>query len=562
MRLTINGYRKIDRAELIIPEKEITLVAGKNAVGKTSVIQCLQYNASANPFPLGLAKKDIPCVVHAGAEKCEISLESESGKRTIYLPQCEVKNLAGVGVNASRIALGFENFGEYSSEQMAKTLNNYLNAGCDRARLAQELSEIDVDGNGTGLTPEATKSILDTVFGAKNISAKGWEAGEEYAKKNATMVKQSFRHEAGVNWGTGQGVSFVPAGWEPGLESETEEALKTGTVEAREKLERAIAVNAVSEKQLDDWKAAIAEIPEIEKRIEEFQRHLLVCTKQVDEVAAQLQQHNVEWVTCSECGMEGHVVANTLVAHGTKSVSQEDLAKLRGNLNEYRQASQKTSGALAKESADLKRALEYKEKLATAVISDGSAVQEARAAQDRANARLTAWKKKQAGTKLHYEVMALLAAADILTADGLRKRTLLSVLESFNKRLSALCERAGWRTVAITSDLKLTYAGLPFVTISESEQYRTNATLQVALSLLEHAELVIFDRADVLDRDGRNELFRLLAAMKLTAVIGMTVSAAKDGTLDVPNLRALQKGITYWADGVNVRELNAPVAVA
>ena len=82
----------------------------------------------------------------------------------------------------------------------------------------------------------------------------------------------------------------------------------------------------------------------------------------------------------------------------------------------------------------------------------------------------------------------------------------------------------------------------------ESEQWRVNATLQLAIALLEGAAAVCMDGADILSRKGQDDLFMgLLEKLPMPVVVGATYDRAKD----VPDLAKAGIGHVYWmADGV------------
>lgn len=569
MQLNINGYRGIDRAEIVIPEFEITLLAGKNAEGKTSIIEALRYNVMAIPNPLDLDKKDIKHAIHAGADKCQFSLETEAGKRTVYLPECEVKNSRGTGLHASDIALGVVQMGALNQEGLANALNKYLEIETDSKRLAQELDEIEVKKGeqSVGLSPEVKQTLLDTVFGTKKISARGWDAGEKCAKEKALVGKTQFKMDAGVTWGSSQGLTFTPKGWEPDLEKQTEEVLSGAVVCAREALERAIAENAVSESQHEEWKSLAGNVDSFNSLIETWTENVKRDAEFVERAADRVQAAAIQQVTCRKCSAHGTIIGGYLEPSDAKPVSEDEkveylraLSLARGTLNESKEV-------LAKSKSDLKICSEAAAKLKDAKVSDGSAVQDARMALSRAESRMQAFRVKAKGVAAHLEISCLLKAAEILGPEGLRRRVLLSKLEDFNKQLAQLCTSAGWSVVTINRDLKVMYGDKPYVVLSASEKYRVNATLQLVIAKHDKAEIVVFDAADILDRDGRNQLIRLLVTLRCTSVVGMTISVAKDGSREVADLSKIKNkiggryGVTYWVENASVSEL-APLAVA
>ncbi len=80
--------------------------------------------------------------------------------------------------------------------------------------------------------------------------------------------------------------------------------------------------------------------------------------------------------------------------------------------------------------------------------------------------------------------------------------------------------------------------------LSESEQFRVRVTLQVAIAKMDDSAAMVIDRADILDRQGRNGMMKLLLRTGIPTLVCMTIlDPEKDPP---PDLAAKGKGQTYW----------------
>ncbi|RMD61382.1 MAG: hypothetical protein D6826_10040, partial [Alphaproteobacteria bacterium] len=160
---------------------------------------------------------------------------------------------------------------------------------------------------------------------------------------------------------------------------------------------------------------------------------------------------------------------------------------------------------------------------------------------------LKAFLAKREADRIHTAIEANQHVIDVLAPGGLRARKLAEAVRRFNaEALAPLCEAAGWRAVTLDNGLEPTYGGRPYALLSASEQYRVRATLQVAMARLDGSEAVILDAADILDRRGRNGLFKMLIAAGLPALIGMTITDPEK--TPPPDLAASGRGMTYWIE--------------
>lgn len=136
------------------------------------------------------------------------------------------------------------------------------------------------------------------------------------------------------------------------------------------------------------------------------------------------------------------------------------------------------------------------------------------------------------------------ALITVLGPTGLRKKVLIRQLEVLNVRLAAVSAAAKWAAVRIDEDFGAWLGAEPYWLLSESMQYRVRVTLQIAMAQIDDSDLVIIDRADVLDQKGRNGLMMALKKVGMQALVAMTVSSRDK----VPDLAAAGLGRSYWIE--------------
>lgn len=167
------------------------------------------------------------------------------------------------------------------------------------------------------------------------------------------------------------------------------------------------------------------------------------------------------------------------------------------------------------------------------------AIQVQRKLRDTANAKVEAMserldliasaeQKAEDAAAHHADVKAWTLIADLLAPDGIPSEILAGALKPFNESLAKTSTMTTWKKVQIGADMSITAGGRLYTLLSESERWRADTLL--ALAIAEHSGLkfVILDRFDVLDLPGRGQLFGMLVKMAKASTID---SAIVCGTL-------------------------------
>jgi energy-coupling factor transporter ATP-binding protein EcfA2 len=164
-------------------------------------------------------------------------------------------------------------------------------------------------------------------------------------------------------------------------------------------------------------------------------------------------------------------------------------------------------------------------------------------------------KKTTEAAAHHADVAAWDAIGDALSPDGIPADLLAEAIKPINDRLEQSAADAEWLQVVIGGDMHITSAGRPYALLSESEKWRVDAMVAEAVANLSGARLLVLDRMDVLDLQGRADLF---AWLDVLATNGEIDSALVFGTLKAlpADLPATVSG--HWIEnGVVAQPLQA-----
>ncbi|MFK1241817.1 hypothetical protein ACIUWX_14325, partial [Pseudomonas aeruginosa] len=151
--------------------------------------------------------------------------------------------------------------------------------------------------------------------------------------------------------------------------------------------------------------------------------------------------------------------------------------------------------------------------------------------------------KQAAG--FHAEVCAWSALADALSPTGIPAEILADAIGPVNDTLKRLAGIAGWSPVEISADIDVTFGGRLYGLLSESERWRCDTTIALAIATISGLRLVLLDRLDVLDLPSRNQAIALMRAMTSDREIDSVIVA---GTLKEPMAKTPSWLQAVWID--------------
>ena len=126
--------------------------------------------------------------------------------------------------------------------------------------------------------------------------------------------------------------------------------------------------------------------------------------------------------------------------------------------------------------------------------------------EDAERAAHQADKRTADAAKHHGDVQQWETIAAALAPDGIPGQMLGEALGPVNSRLADSHFSTEWPIVTITGDMEITADGRAYALLSESERWRVDAVIAETIAHLAGEKLLVLDRVDVLDIDGREDL--------------------------------------------------------
>jgi energy-coupling factor transporter ATP-binding protein EcfA2 len=556
MKLNIVNFRGIKNAA--IEMSGITMVAGKNGSGKTSIIQAIAALHTGAAMPIdGLTQKTVSMLIHNGAGGGEISLETETGSAKITYPDCKLST-TGKPPSLSAHASGAESILDYKTKDRAPIVQEILKTNPTRADLVAELAKIDL----------TNEKIIESLW--STISANGWDGAHLGATEKGQQYKGQWREITGEQYGSKKAESWTPAAWCAELWNATEADLQNTMKTETEWLDAAKASTAVTAAKIGELRDLIAAGKTAQTDYDtevEVHRALVTNHTALDVALAAIPPFDDQTHVCPACTAPlsincGKIIAREKIADEIKAQRKQAVADTRQSIIEIDKqitASKAKISTLAATMALGLRAQNQLDAIAKQPAStDNGSVEDCNARKKRAEDLLSAFQKKQKSDSLHRSIVANTSIVEILSPTGLRATKMAEKIGWFNTFLKNVCDSASWKPVQLGKDLSVTYGDRPYWFLSLSEQYRCRVVIQTVIANSEQAPVLLYDGADMLDKPGRNGLISMALTCGVSAVIGMTLSKRED----IPNMSSVG-GCAYWIEnGVSDRATPAAHVVA
>ncbi|HHH9506724.1 TPA: AAA family ATPase [Pseudomonas aeruginosa] len=534
-KLEITNFQGLRHAALDV-SAPVLLVAGHNGAGKSSLLDAISHAFTGKPGRVA-QKQHIGQLITEGAKKGEARVEwlDESGE----VQACGFALPSGKGSPLADspflpFVLDASRFAALDTKDRRRVLFDLTGASASPAEVSKRLAAKGID-----------LALFEKV---KPLLRSGFPAAVEQAKSYASEARGAWKAVTGENYG-----SEKANGWEPEAPPVivSEEELESARAELR-----ATAQDLDEAQQtLGSSKRAHADAQARASRIAALRETAALADRRRNKLATD-EANQDEWsekvmaaeaaasgepahqpLTCPHCQGAVDLQAGQLVPHQPPAkVADPEAAK---RLEEYRGYLASAQRAVANSQRDLKEsedaaaqaaALEAETAQAPsaeAIANGEQAINELRQARDRQQAKVQSLQEafnaaaqrqdviKQAAG-FHSEVCAWSALADALSPTGIPAEILADAIGPVNELLQRLSGTAGWSPVEISADIDVTFGGRLYGLLSESERWRCDATLALAIAKLSGLRLVLLDRFDVLDVPARTQqamkLFQSLAA--------------------------------------------------
>lgn len=534
MRITsfsIENVLGARRATLQLPASGVALVAGGNADGKSSVAEALRlallsWSDRAGP------KKAWPELVTDGARIGRVTVMTDTGPIKLTLPSGDVDGITDLHP-AADLCLGKTRITSVKKSERAALIKGLVGTSNDTDEVARRLL-------ARGHQPGYVERI-------RTLLRSGVEAAREEAAGMAREAKGEWRHITGQNWGCKAGETWQPEG-EPehpadaafdAIEQACVETLKAeeSRLKAAERdLARAQPMHPDDLQALRDRAATFATSEASRVKVESDTK---AAERRVVELREELAGIAYDAQSCPHCGGLLHIQNDAPVAiKGTPAPGRDrEIVRLaldaaEDDLSTAQDALREAQAAVAKADAAARR-LAAESAAAPPNIDDlEAAVASAKAKHDAASEAVQRLRDSQAWHRTnrrardaHEIVLAWTALADDLGPQGVAAGLAGSAIATLNAEAALICDALSFGAVTIGADGGAFYDDRESWYCSESERWRIDTVVAVALARISGLGIVILDRLDILAPALRPGVLSGLMRLQLgAAVICCTVA--------------------------------------
>lgn len=530
-RIEVSNVLGLARADITIGGG-ILLAAGDNMSGKSSLRDAISMALTGEPCRVS-KKKDLGQLLHNGSKK---------GRATVYsggeilgeikLPKGEFAGPEIAGSEYLPLVLDPSKFASLSSDERRAMLFKITGCNASMKTIEPMLVARGVD--------------MDLFEEVKSMLRSGFPAAATYAQGQARDGKAVWKSTTGETWGSDKADGWrceLPAVQLPAdadieaaqaVVAKTEQDIANGNQHKGMLLEQ--------KRQAEGSAQRIAELREkaeglgrAQAKLASTEADLAGWRSKADELTTILTsaRNAAAGCECPSCGAMLKIEGTTLVPYkaegkgGNVAEIQAELKKAtdaRDMLERTHRNDLVAIAAAEQAQADLAAAEQAQPFSADALQKtvDALTMLQQRLAGEKAKAEALADLKAQAegadattkkAAELHTSIMAWLAIADAMAPDGIPAELLAQALAPINQSLEVLAGMAGWPIVQISTEIDVISNGRQYHLASESEKWRADTLLSIAIAQLTGLNLVVLDRFDVLELKARGQLLGMLCKL-------------------------------------------------
>lgn len=556
MKLRVRNVLGIAHADIELAG--ITLVAGHNAAGKTSLLQAAACALLSTPAVRGLStRKAAAAALREGAEAGSVALEYDGGTVRVRYPEAAVEQSGRLRFLGTPLGVGSAHFSRLSTEDRLRQVVERMGA----APTADDLTQWFRGHPAAGLDEKALSAIWD------ELDDQGWDAVAARAKEHSTKLKGRWEQVTHLRWG-----DKVRKGWCPDQLDRAEqydvEDIERRIGAAAADLQRLQASVAISAERKASLERSADAIPGLEEADRKALGEHDALTKQQEAALGRLEALRDAAalpLTCPHCQQAVRLVRSDkgatfleqakALTTSARQRTERELEEERANVDRLSTTLQGVAAQRVRIAADLVNGRRARDELLRLTQQPTIDPQEVDRARDRKleQERLRdAVKARDTARDIsaEYDRHQLLVAA--LAPDGVRKTVLQRKLSDLNSLLSEFSAGAKFpEEVQLGEDLSVGYGKRPYQLLSESEQWRCDFVIGAVLAQREGAPVILVDRLDLLHPQARPGVLFLLHRIGIPALICMTAKAPDT----VPDLRKARMGTVLWLDQGELKEV-------
>lgn len=531
----IENFQGLRHANLTL-SAPITMVCGLNGAGKSSLKEAVGL-ALGEAARITL-KKDYAKLVTEGEKKSQIIIGHDGVASSITLPNGKMERTDVAGQEYLPFVLNPDAFAKLDDKGRRSLLFALTKSSAKPEVAVEKLLT-------RGADPDKAEKI-------KPLLRSGFNAAMEQAKTYTSESRGAWKALTGEAYG-----SDKAEGWMvtiPALADGTPEVSQDDLIQAQAEHAKAVEEIGKGDQHLgglrakreatDSMATRKTEIEEVYLQLYRRQTKLATTNTgleewktKIAEAQQKVEAHSGESsCDCPGCGVKLKVVGKgiELFKGKTADLNKQAAAKLG-----LQQANDAYNLLLRTQANDLKAVAESEQAgrdldamIATTgeIITDAmiqrvvdainvqrnlrdAAAAKVEAMRERLDLIVNAEKKAEQAAQYHEDVKAWTLIAAALAPDGIPGEILAGALKPINNSLAKLSTIAGWPVVSIGADMAITAAGRLYTLLSESERWRCDALIGLAIAIASGLRMMVLDRFDVLITKARSQLLALLLSL-------------------------------------------------
>ncbi|MDZ4049271.1 MAG: AAA family ATPase [Limnobacter sp.] len=589
--INVSNFLRVKQASIEF-ERPVVLVAGPNGNGKSSLAEAVRMAFTEEPTRVK-KKNEYDKLVHDGEKVGSINITHSQGETSFVVPKGKGEGQITHGamnccLDSNLFArLGPQERREFLLKLMGVKLtpkfvvDSLITRGVSKEKADQVIPLLS-GGIATAQT-EAQAKARDAKVVWKNTTgetygsekAEGWKAEvPEFDQDKINVLTENIEELQKQIDETNQAIGAVQS---PGenieeLQKQLAAAREKGTqyariqdkliideaqlVEWQEKVDQAkAAAKGKREGLIHELAFALADLTNEQQPLgterETYQKAItLLCTYE-DHHGPIEEQFNESLAAKLPEYQRAFDLINNSVNNGKRDLAAADAAAQLALQIEEKIALAKDSQAQVEQLAALKTKLtELRTELKTKETARDQEVQKMRAA-DQAGLRT------EQATAAHEDVKAWEEISNALKPDGIPSELIGSALEPFNSMLTEFSLVADWPTVRVYDDMGIGFGDHEYPLCGESHQWRADTLITCAIAAISGIKLVVLDRFDCLDLQGRSDALALID--------DLIANADLECALILATLKSKPNGLpdhvqTEWIEGGVVQSAAEQVA--
>lgn len=538
----VENFQGLRHANLTL-SAPITMVCGLNGAGKSSLKEAVGL-ALGEAARISL-KKDWGKLVTEGEKKAQIIIGHDGVASSITLPNGKADRTDVVGQEYLPYVLNPDAFAKLDDKARRGLLFALTKSSGKPAVVVEKLLARGADA----VKVEKIKPLLLSGFNAAMEQAKTYTSESRGAWKGLTG--EVYGSDKAEGW-----MVTIPA-LDDGIPEVSQEDLAQAQAEHNKAVEeigkgdqylgglrakREASNNMVSRKA--ELQEVFSQLSRRKAKLDATNADLEGWKTKIAEAQTKLDAHSGEAsCNCPGCGVKLKVVGKgiELFKGKTADLNKQAAAKLdlqksndahnllmRTQVNDQKAVAESEQAGRDLEALTASTGEEVTDAMIQRVVD---AIQDQRNVRDAASAKVEAMreridlitnaeKKAKQAAGFHEDVKAWDLIAKALAPDGIPGEILAGALEPINKSLAKLSTIAGWPVVSIAADMAITAAGRLYTLLSESERWRCDALIGLAIAIASSLRLIVLDRFDV-----------LLPAVR-AQLLGSLINLAKSGDIE------------------------------